>query len=60
MTDSSIDSKNLFMLRRGRNGTLVDGVWFSNKMEAKQARDSGDYGNNLVVTYGYDHKLYND
>ena len=53
-------SKKLFMLRRGRNGTLVDGVWFSNKMEAKQARDSGEYGKNLVVTYGYDHKLYND
>ena len=52
-------SKRLFMLRRGRNGTLVDGVYFTNKMEAKQARDSGDYGKSLVVTYGIDHKLYN-
>jgi hypothetical protein len=52
-------SKKLFMLRRGRNGTLVDGVYFGNKLEAKQARDSGDYGTGLVVTYGIDHKLYN-
>ena len=56
--------KRLFTLRHGRGGSMVhiltadnriEPVHFGNKMIAKQARDSGK---GLVVSKGYDHKLY--
>ena len=55
----SSTSKRLFILRQGRKGEPVKGVYFSNKMDAKVARDSGAYGTDLVVSHGPDHRRAN-
>ena len=53
-------SKRLFMLReRSRSAKPIANVYFSNKMDAKVARDSGAYGTDLVVVLGPDHRRYN-
>ena len=51
-------TKRLFILRKGRNGAAIDNVFFSNKQDAKTARDSGAYGDKLVVSAGPDHRNY--
>jgi len=52
----------LFALRQQKRGQLVKDqsgavIYYDNKMDAKQHRDR--LGNNAVVTFGPDHKLYN-
>lgn len=51
----------LFMLRATKQGKPVQDttgniLYFSNKMDAKDARDK--IGGSTVVSYGPDHKLY--
>ena len=48
----------LFILRQGRKGKAIPDVYFNNKMDAKYARDSGAYGEGVVVSYGPDHRRY--
>jgi len=52
-------SLRLFQLReRPKNGRVIPDTYFSNKMDAKAARDSGAYGSDLVVVLGPDHRRY--
>lgn len=46
--------KRLFIVRKYKNGPAVPGLFFSDKMEAKKARN--ELGDNAVVSYGPDHK----
>lgn len=46
--------KRLFVVRKYKNGPVVPGFFFSDKMEAKKYRDS--LGEGHVVSYGPDHK----
>jgi len=46
--------KRLFVVRKYKNGPVVPGYFFSDKMEAKKYRDS--LGEGHVVSYGPDHK----
>ena len=49
--------KKLFVLREQKKGRVIPDLYFDNKMEAKQARNK--LGKDTVVSYGPDHKLYN-
>lgn len=53
----------LFGLRRHRKGPIItdqfgDPLWFNNKTDAKRQRDR--IGGTAVVTYGPDHKKYEE
>lgn len=49
--------KKLFVLRESKKGKIIPDLYFDNKMEAKKARN--ERGGTTVVSYGQDHKLYN-
>ena len=49
--------KKLFIIRKGRRGPAIPDEFFSDKMIAKQRRD--ELGSEYVVSYGPDHKKYN-
>jgi hypothetical protein len=46
--------KRLFVVRKYKNGPVVPGLFFSDKMKAKEYRN--ELGDNAVVSYGPDHK----
>lgn len=49
--------KKMFIIRKGRQGPVVPNEFFQDKMVAKQRRN--ELGSEYVVSYGPDHKKYN-
>lgn len=50
--------KRLFVLRQYRKGPVIPDLYFDNKMEAKKRRNM--LGGRTVVSYGPDHRLFNN